>query len=129
MNINMEWSIYWETLDKHFLASDLFLIPKKRLGTFKWYLQSSFDMTEVFNLFLFDTTFVLFIFKHCVDWCVHGIYSEHICACMYAHTYIFFSMLFSIIVYYRILSVVPCAMQWDLIVYFINNVYTLIPNS
>ena len=37
---------------------------------------------------------------------------------------------FSIIHYYKILNIVPCAIQLDLVVYFVySNVYLLIPNS
>ena len=43
---------------------------------------------------------------------------------------IFFFMVFSIMVYYRILNIVPYAIQWDLVVYFIySSSYLLIPNS
>ena len=33
------------------------------------------------------------------------------------HMYTFFFLLFSIVVYHRILSVSPCAIWWDLVVY------------
>ena len=36
----------------------------------------------------------------------------------YIHIYLFFTIFFSIMVYYRILNIVPCAIQ-DNLVYFI----------
>ena len=33
------------------------------------------------------------------------------------HTYSFFFIFFSIMVHHRILNIVPCAIQWDLVVY------------
>ena len=35
----------------------------------------------------------------------------------YTYIYIFFFILFSIVVYYKILDIVPCAIPWDLVVY------------
>ena len=43
-------------------------------------------------------------------WCIAKWFS-------YTYMYIFFFIFFSIMVYYRILNIVPCAIQWDLIVY------------
>ena len=35
--------------------------------------------------------------------------------CTHTHVYIFFILSFSIMVYHRILNIVPCALQWDLV--------------
>ena len=56
----------------------------------------------------------------------------YIHAYIYRHTqtYVLFFILLSISVFSRILNIVPCAIQQDLIVYFIyNSLYLLIPNS
>ena len=47
------------------------------------------------------------------------------------HTYIFFFIFFSLIGYYRILRIVPCATHRSLLVtYFIySSVYMFIPND
>ena len=48
---------------------------------------------------------------------------------MILHIYSLFQIL-SIIGYYRILTVVPHAIQWVLVIYFIyNSVYLLTPSS
>ena len=39
------------------------------------------------------------------------------------YIYIFFFIFFSIMVYYRILNIAPCALQYDLVVYL--SVYVL----
>ena len=46
------------------------------------------------------------------------------------YIYMFFFRFVFIICYYKILNIVPCAIQLDLVVYFVySNVYLLIPNS
>ena len=45
----------------------------------------------------------------------------------YTYMYIFFFRFFSIIGYYRILSIVPCAIQWVLVVYFIYSSMCMFP--
>ena len=46
------------------------------------------------------------------------------------HILHYFYILFSIMVYHRILKIVACAIQWDLVVYPIYNSWPLlIPNS
>ena len=37
----------------------------------------------------------------------------------YIYIYIFFSRFFSLIHYYKILSIVPCAIEWVLVVYLV----------
>ena len=46
---------------------------------------------------------------------------------LYTYMYIFFFRFFSIIGYYRILSIVPCAIQWVLVVYFIYSSMYMFP--
>ena len=52
---------------------------------------------------------------------------------MYIYIYIFFFRFFSHMGYYKILSIVPCAMLYSrslFVIYFTYaNVYTLIPSS
>ena len=51
---------------------------------------------------------------------------------LYIHMYIslFFFLFFSTVVYYKILNIVPCAIQKNFVVYFIfDNVHLLIPYS
>ena len=54
-----------------------------------------------------------------------GIYITYVCI------YIFFFRFFSIVDYYKVLNIVPCAIQKSLLfIYFIYiSVYLLIPNS
>lgn len=51
--------------------------------------------------------------------------------CVYVGTYVYFFIFFSTISYYEILSIVPCAVQYVLVVYyFINSSMRMfIPNS
>ena len=39
---------------------------------------------------------------------------------IHIYTYTFFFIFFSIVVYHRIVNIVPCAVQWDLVVYRIS---------
>jgi len=63
------------------------------------------------------------------------VYSKAIRLCIHSQLYItyihmFFFRFFSIICYSKLLNVIPWAIQWILIVYFIHSgVYVLIPNS
>ena len=41
----------------------------------------------------------------------------YVCVCIRTYIYIFFFIFFSILVYYKILDIVPCAMQLVLVVY------------
>ena len=44
--------------------------------------------------------------------------------------FIYINIFFSIIIYYRILNIVPCVIKEDLVVYFIySNLYLLISDS
>ena len=59
----------------------------------------------------------------CVQFLVYIKVIQFMCVYIYTHahphthTYIFFFIFFSIVVYYRILNIVPCAIQKDLVVY------------
>ena len=44
----------------------------------------------------------------------------HMCECVYIYIYVLFQILF-IIGYYKILNIVPCAIQDVLVVYFIYS--------
>ena len=49
---------------------------------------------------------------------------------IYLYISIFFFRCFSIILYYKIMSIVPCAVQYIRVGYFIySSVYMLIPSS
>ena len=67
--------------------------------------------------------YLIYVLRVCV--CIY-IYRVCVCVCVCIH------MFFSIKVYYRILNIVPCAIQkdLDLFIYFIySTLYPLIPNS
>ena len=70
-------------------------------------------------IFFFQTTFHWNIVDLLTNVLVSGVQQSdsYIYVCMYAHTY--FSRLFFIILYYKILSIVLCAIQWVLIDYLV----------
>ena len=61
--------------------------------------------------------------------CQSLLYSKVTQLCTYIHS--FFKIFFSIMVYRRILNIVPCAIQKDLVSYhsIYNSLYLLAPNS
>ena len=59
------------------------------------------------SFFIFFYIYKLYIFIYYIYYIQYYIYE--------LHTFIFY--IFSIMVYHRILTIVLCAMQWDLVVY------------
>ena len=49
--------------------------------------------------------------------------------CIHIYPHIFFLMFFSIIINYKIMNIVPCATQWDLVFYFIHSSLYLLNSS
>ena len=102
-----------------------------RIQTKKQILVFSFNR---FTIFLFNhvkqqyTVFFFYwsiIYLQCwVNFC----YTAKWLSFIYIHTFFIF---FSIMVYLRILNIVPCAIQSDLVVhsFYINSFHVLIPNS
>ena len=85
----------------------------------------SFYTTEisfyVIMYYLPTTLFVYVLLKY--SWITMFCYYDckvtqlYICVCVYIYIYTFFFIFFSIIVYHRILNIVPCAIQQDFVVY------------
>ena len=54
----------------------------------------------------------------CVCVYIHMYVYVYICVYVYTHTF-FFKIFLSIMAYYRILNIVPCAIQQDIVVYLL----------
>ena len=103
-------------------------------GFLKIYLNvhiTSYFLTSLLVLFLsFKKNFWSRVYLHCVSFrcrviqtCT-GIYTDmclyvYVCACICMCVCVFFFIFFSIMVYYKILNIVPCAIQQDLTVYLL----------
>ena len=100
------------TLSKPVDLLDLLNISKMR----------GLDLSHLFGLFLLKNSsvdfsfFYLFVFNE-VQLIYNVVQSLPYSKVTQLYTYILFFIFFSIMVYHRILNMVPCAMPYDLVVY------------